>query len=95
MPVMANIRVVLDGSSADWQDVFKNSTEIRAGLAKYVAIAANKNTAALRNSGVRGLKPEHGFVAIIDTADKTALGKVAANGGEAKTSAIRAGLPQW
>lgn len=89
------IKVILDGSSAAWQDVFKNSPEIRAALATHTKIAANRNTSALRNSGAPGVKPEHGFVAIIDTADKTALGKVAVNSGAAKVPAMLAGLPSW
>lgn len=89
------IKVTLDGSSAAWMDVFKNSPEIREGLARYAKAAASRNTSALQASGARGVKQEHGFVAIVDTADKTALGKVVANSSAARSAAKKAGLPRW
>lgn len=91
---MGDIKVVLDGSSATWMAVFKNSPEIRAGLNTALSAAAARNTDALQQSGVKGLQQDHKFVAVIDIADKTMIGKVApANG--AKASARRADLPKW
>lgn len=89
---MAEIKVVLDGSSADWMDVFKNSSEIRAGLNKYASAAAARNTGRLQ--GMKGAKPEHRFTYVVDVADKTMLGKVVPKGG-AKAIAARSGLPSW
>lgn len=89
---MARIKVVLDGSSAAWMDVFKNSPEIRAGLNSYTAQAAAKNTGRLK--GVKGAKSDQRFAAVIDVADKTMLGKVVPIGGAANV-AKKAGLPTW
>lgn len=91
---MSGYKVVLDGSSDVWMDVFKNNPDIRAGLNKVIAPAAAKNTAALQQSAVPGLKPEHKFVAVVDVGDKSMLGKVAATNG-AKGVAKKAGLPNW
>lgn len=91
---MSGYKVVLDGSSDVWMDVFKNNPDIRAGLNKVISEAAAKNTAALQASVGSGAKPEHRFVAVVDVADKTLLGKVAPSGG-AKSAAKKAGLPKW
>ena len=92
---MSNVEFVLNNDSAAWREVFLNNPDIRAGLAKYSAEAANRNTVALQSSDVRGIEPEHAFVAVIDKGAYTLLGKVVANSGEAKRAAIQAGLPHW
>lgn len=91
---MTKVKFVPEMSSAEWMAIFKNSPEIRAGLMKYATIAAAKNTDALKKSVGTGVKPEHKFVAVVDIADKTMLGKVVPSNG-AKSAAIKARLPKW
>lgn len=91
---MSAVKFVLDGSSEAWMNIFKNSPEIREGLMKYATAAAAKNTVLLQASDAKGVQPDHKFVAVVDVADKTMLGKVVATNG-AKRAAIEAGLPKW
>ena len=84
------LKVVLDGSSAEWSDVFRNSPEIREGLERYASMAAAKNTAALQASGSEG-----GFTVSIVDAGHSQIAKVIATGQKAKKDAIKAGLPHW
>lgn len=92
---MNNVKFVLNNDSAAWQEVFLNNPDIHAGLSQYASEAARRNTAALQASYAKGVKPEHGFTAVIDKGAHTMLGKVVTNSGEAKRAAIQAGLPHW
>lgn len=91
---MTKVKFVPEMSSAEWMSIFKNSPEIRAGLMKYASAAAAKNTEALQASIGSGVQPDHKFVAVVDIADKTMLGKVVATNG-AKSAALKARLPKW